>query len=118
MNEIRTTADYLEHLKSVKEQALVRLVQIRKTIQELQREEEQIKDWALDYANEILGGEKSGYFDVDGVRVNISISYRKVFEYPEEIRKKEEEMKRMKKTAELNGTAKLVSLNPYLVFKF
>jgi len=118
MNEIRTTADYLEHLKSVKEQALVRLVQIRKAIQELQREEEQIKDWALDYATELLAGEKTGNFEVDGIRVSISINYKRTFEYPDEIKKAEEELKKAKKKAELDGSAKLISLNPYLVFKF
>ncbi len=65
-----------------------------------------------------MQNEKSADFEVKGIKVNVAVNYRKVFEYPEEIRKLEEELKQKKKLAELNGSAKLISLNPYLVFKF
>jgi uncharacterized protein YydD (DUF2326 family) len=40
-------------------EAFIRLCEIRKQIQELQKEEEQIKDWAQYYAEEyLLKGEK------------------------------------------------------------
>jgi len=119
MEQLKSTADYLNHLKNVKERAFVRLVEIRKLVQELQREEEQIRDWALDYVKDyLLQNEKSADFEVNGIKVNVAVNYRKVFDYPEEIKKLENELKQKKKTAELNGSAKLLSLNPYLVFKF
>jgi hypothetical protein len=101
------------------EQAFIRLCEIRRKIQELQKEEEIIKDWALFYAQEyLLRNEKEGEFEINDFTVKVSIAQRKVFEYPEEIKKLEEELKNKKKQAELNGTAKLIAVNRYLVFKF
>jgi len=101
------------------EQAFIRLCEIRRKIQELQKEEEIIKDWALFYAQEyLLRNEKEGEFEINDFTVKVSIVQRKVFEYPEEIKKLEEELKNKKKQAELNGTAKLIAVNRYLVFKF
>ncbi|CUU10843.1 hypothetical protein JGI3_02394 [Candidatus Kryptobacter tengchongensis] len=117
--EIKTNKDYTEYLNEVKMKAFIRLVEIRKLIQELSKEEEQIKDWALDYVREnLLKDEKSADFEINGLKVNITINYKKVFQYPEEIIKLENELKQKKKIAELSGSAKLISLNPYLVFKF
>jgi hypothetical protein len=48
----------------------------------------------------------------------VSLNFRKVFQYPDEIVKMEEELKKKKKESELNGTAKLIAVNRYLVFKF
>jgi hypothetical protein len=97
----------------------VRLAQIRREIQELQREEEIIKDWAQYYAFEfLLKDEKNATFLIDGVKTTISIAFKRVFEYPEEIKSMEEELKKKKKESELNGTAKLIAVNRYLVFKF
>jgi len=48
----------------------------------------------------------------------VTINYRKIFQYPEEILKLENELKQKKKLAELDGSAKLLTLNPYLVLKF
>ena len=105
--------------KEFLERAFVRLAQIRREIQELQREEELIKDWAQYYAFEfLLKDEKNATFLIDGVKTTISIAFKRVFEYPEEIKKLEEELKNKKKQAELNGTAKLIAVNRYLVFKF
>jgi hypothetical protein len=105
--------------KEFLERAFVRLAQIRREIQNLQREEELIKDWAQYYAFEfLLKDEKNATFLIDGVKTTISIAFKRVFEYPEEIRKLEEELKNKKKQAELNGTAKVISINRYLVFKF
>jgi hypothetical protein len=105
--------------KEFLERAFVKLAQIRKEIQNLQREEELIKDWAQYYAFEfLLKDEKNATFLIDGVKTTISISFKRVFEYPEEIRKLEEELKNKKKQAELNGTARVISINRYLVFKF
>jgi predicted metal-dependent hydrolase len=101
------------------EEAFIRLCEIRKQIQELQKEEEQIKDWAQYYAEEyLLKGEKTGMFEVNGHAVAVSINLRKVYQYPDELTKLEEELKRRKKESELNGTAKLIAVNRYLVFKF
>jgi predicted metal-dependent hydrolase len=101
------------------ENAFVRLCEIRKQIQELEREEQQIRDWALYFAEEyLLKGEKEGEFEINDLTVKVSISQRRIFKYPEEIRKLEEELKRRKKESELNGTAKVISINRYLVFKF
>lgn len=101
------------------ERAFSRLVEIRKQIQELQREEEIIKDWALYFAeNYLLNDEKSSYFEVNGIKVNVSVNFRKIYDYPEDLKKLEEELKRRKKESELNGTAKLIAVNRYLVFKF
>ena len=119
MEQVKNTQEYLKHLRNVKEQAFIRLVEIRKLMNELQKEEEQIRDWALDYVREnLLTDEKKADFEVKGIRVSISINYRKVYRYPEEITKLEEELKRKKRIAETTGEAELVSLNPYLVFKF
>jgi len=50
------------------EEAFIRLCEIRKQIQELQKEEEQIKDWAQYYAEEyLLKDEKTGTFDINGI---------------------------------------------------
>jgi len=54
LEEIKTAQEYNEYVNQVKMQAFVRLVEIRKLIQELQKEEEQIKDWALDYVRDVL----------------------------------------------------------------
>ncbi len=117
--QVKNTQEYFEYVKKVKEQAFIRLVEIRKIKQELEKEEEQIRDWALDYVREnLLKDEKSADFEVKGIRVNVSIGYRKVFDYPDDIKKAEEELRKKKKTAELDGSAKLIGLNPYLVFKF
>jgi len=117
--EIKTNKDYTEYLNEVKMKAFIRLVEIRKLIQELSKEEEQIKDWALDYVREnLLKDEKSADFEINGLKVNITINYKKVFQYPEEIIKIENELKQKKKIAELNGSAKLLNLNPYIVLKF
>lgn len=117
--EIKTNKDYTEYLNEVKMKAFIRLVEIRKLIQELSKEEEQIKDWALDYVREnLLKDEKSADFEINGLKVNITINYKKVFQYPEEIIKLENELKQKKKIAELNGSAKLLNLNPYIVLKF
>ncbi|CUS81619.1 hypothetical protein JGI7_01865 [Candidatus Kryptonium thompsonii] len=119
LEEIKTAQEYNEYVNQVKMQAFVRLVEIRKLIQELQKEEEQIKDWALDYVRDVLmRDEKSADFDVNGIKVNVTINYRKIFQYPEEILKLENELKQKKKLAELDGSAKLLTLNPYLVLKF
>jgi hypothetical protein len=105
--------------KEFLERAFVRLVEIRKEIQSLQKEEETIREWAQFYAEEyLLQGEKSGMFEVDGQTVSVSLNFRKVFQYPDEIVKMEEELKKKKKESELNGTAKLIAVNRYLVFKF
>jgi hypothetical protein len=105
--------------KEFLERAFVRLVEIRKEIQSLQKEEETIREWAQFYAEEyLLQGEKSGMFEVDGQTVSVSVNFRKVFQYPDEIVKMEEELKKKKKESELNGTAKVISINRYLVFKF
>ncbi|CUS96720.1 MULTISPECIES: hypothetical protein [Candidatus Kryptoniota] len=117
--EIKTNKDYTEYLNEVKMKAFIRLVEIRKLIQELSKEEEQIKDWALDYVREnLLKDEKSADFEINGLKVNITINYKKVFQYPEEIIKLENELKQKKKIAELDGSAKLLNLNPYIVLKF
>ena len=117
--EIKTNKDYTEYLNEVKMKAFIRLVEIRKLIQELSKEEEQIKDWALDYVREnLLKDEKSADFEINGLKVNITINYKKVFQYPEEIIKIENELKQKKKIAELDGSAKLLNLNPYIVLKF
>jgi hypothetical protein len=101
------------------ERAFLRLCEIRRTIQELQKEEETIREWAQFYAEQyLLQGEKSGMFEVDGQTVSVSLNFRKVFQYPDEIVKMEEELKKKKKESELNGTAKLIAVNRYLVFKF
>jgi len=101
------------------EEAFIRLCEIRRKIQELQKEEEIIKEWALYFAEEyLLKGEKEGEFEINDFTVKVSISQRRIFEYPEEIKKLEEELKRRKKESELNGTAKVISINRYLVFKF
>ena len=101
------------------ENAFVRLCEIRKQIQELQKEEETIRDWALFYAEEyLLNGEKSAMFEINGQTVSVSINIRRVYDYPDEIKELEETLKRKKKEAELNGSAKLISINRYLVFKF
>ncbi len=119
MEQVKNTQEYFEYVKKVKEQAFIRLVEIRKLMNELQKEEEQIKDWALDYVREnLLTDEKKADFEVKGIRVSISINYRKVYKYPDEILKLEEELKRKKKIAETTGEAQLLALNPYLVFKF
>jgi hypothetical protein len=105
--------------KEFLERAFVRLAQIRSEIQNLQREEELIKDWAQYYAFEfLLKDEKNATFLIDGVKTTISIAFKRVFEYPEEIKSMEEELKKKKKESELNGTAKLIAVNRYLVFKF
>jgi len=101
------------------EEAFIRLCEIRRKIQELQKEEEIIKDWALFYAQEyLLRNEKEGEFEINDFTVKVSISQRRIFEYPEEIKSMEEELKKKKKESELNGTAKLIAINRYLVFKF
>ena len=101
------------------EQAFIRLCEIRKMIQELQREEEQIREWAQFYVEEyLLKGEKTGMFEINGQTVSVSINYRKIYQYPDELIKLEEELKRKKKESELNGSAKLIAVNRYLVFKF
>jgi hypothetical protein len=105
--------------KEFLERAFVRLVEIRKEIQSLQKEEETIREWAQFYAEEyLLNGEKAGIFEVNGQTVSISLNYRKVYQYPDELVRLEEELKRRKKESELNGTAKLIAVNRYLVFKF
>jgi hypothetical protein len=95
------------------------LCEIRREIQELQKEEELIKDWAQYYAEEyLLKDEKTATFDIDGVKTQFQSAISGVFEYPEEIKSMEEELKKKKKESELNGTAKLIAVNRYLVFKF
>ncbi len=75
--QVKNTQEYFEYVKKVKEQAFIRLVEIRKVKQELEKEEEQIRDWALDYVREnLLKDEKSADFEVKGIRVNVSIGYR------------------------------------------
>ena len=105
--------------KKFLERAFIRLVEIRKAIQDLQKEEEQIKEWAQFYAEEyLLKGEKTGIFEINGQTTSVSINYRKIYQYPDELIKLEEELKRKKKESELNGSAKLIAVNRYLVFKF
>jgi predicted nucleotide-binding protein (sugar kinase/HSP70/actin superfamily) len=101
------------------EEAFIRLCEIRRKIQELQKEEEIIKDWALYFAEEyLLKGEKEGDFEVNDFKVRVAIAQRKIFEYPEEVKQLEQTLKNKKKESELNGTAKVISINRYLVFKF
>ena len=101
------------------ENAFVRLCEIRKQIQELQKEEETIRDWALFYAEEyLLKNEKTATFEINGLTTTISINLRRIYDYPEEIKQLEETLKKKKKESELNGSAKLISINRYLVFKF
>jgi predicted metal-dependent hydrolase len=83
------------------------------------RKKNKSEDWAQYYAEEyLLKGEKTGMFEVNGHAVAVSINLRKVYQYPDELTKLEEELKRRKKESELNGTAKLIAVNRYLVFKF
>jgi hypothetical protein len=97
------------------ERAFLRLCEIRRTIQELQKEEETIREWAQFYAEQyLLQREKSGMFEVDGQTVSVSVNFRKVFQYPDEIVKMEEELKRRKNpnlTAPLNLSLSTATLS-------
>jgi len=81
-------------------------------------EEEALRPFVIEYAEVLLGGEKSGTVEVEGVPVNITIGVRLTYEYPPEVVELIERCKIEKKKAEADGRAKVVGQTKYISLKF
>jgi uncharacterized protein (DUF305 family) len=101
--------------------AFERLLRIRYIQSKLREEEEECKELALQYADLFILKNKANAIVEDqqqGIKAMVSVAERAQYEYPEEIKKLEDKLKKMKKEAEQNGTAKIVGITRYLAFRF
>jgi hypothetical protein len=100
--------------------AFFRYFDVKRQMAVLKDEENNLKDLALEYAELFLCKDKQNVIveDDNGNRASVVIAERPQYDYPEEIKALEEKLKRMKKEAEINGTAKVVGYTKYLVFRF
>ena len=97
------------------------LLRIRYLLSKLKEEEEKYREMALQYAELFIFKDKVNAIVEDqqqGIKAMVSVAERAQYEYPEEIQKLERKLKIMKEEAERNGTARVVGVTKYLVFRF
>jgi translation initiation factor 2B subunit (eIF-2B alpha/beta/delta family) len=116
-NNMKKTKPTEELLKN----AFDNLLRIRYLLNKLKEEEEKYKEMALQYAEIFIFKDKVNAIVEDqqqGIKAMVSVAERVQYEYPEEIKRLEDKLKKMKKEAEQNGTAKIVGVTRYLAFRF
>jgi len=110
-----------KHTEEILRNAFERLLRIRYLLSKLKEEEEKHRELALQYADLFILRQKANAIVEDqeqGIRAMVTIVERAQYEYPVEIQELEEKIKKMKKEAEQNGTAKIVGITRYLTFRF
>ncbi len=105
----------MEPEQNDRERLLRKYIELKRQAGAIEEEIESLKSAVFVAVSDMMSetGEKEIAFE-DAL---FTVSYRKTFDYPADIKKKEDELKTAKKEAEVSGAARLKSETGFVVLK-